>query len=617
MALHLSSTHRTESNQSRFLTLIIILMFMFLVLLTRLWYLQIFQGRKWRVFSEANQVEIRRIPPIRGKILDRNGLVISESRPSFDIVFKPSKMGPIPEEVADQFIKYMDVSAFDSLSLYDQMQSAGPNDLIVFLKDINRDQLARFKAHQYLFPGIEIKVSPARNYPHGKMGSHFLGYLGEISRKELSKLGENDESNYQMGDVWGISGVEKTYDEVVRGTYGSLPIVVDAFGRETVQEFAKDLLPSFQDQEPIPGNDLVLTIDSKLQHLAEESFVKPSGAIVAMDPRNGEILALVSKPQFEPEKFSRGVSRDYWEELQNDPQNPLYDRSLRGLYPPGSTFKIVTGLAALSEGVIKPEEKVYCPGFYVLGNEVKRCWNRKGHGEVDFHKAIVQSCDVYFYEVGRRLGVDRIAKYSKMFGLSEETGIPINREKSGLIPTEAWKEKRYGIKWVGGETLSVAIGQGFVQVTPIQMAVLVSGVVNGGTINEPRIAMRAQKFDGTLIKTYPTKIKKTVEMDEAIREKLVRALSDVVNLPGGTAYYTGRSNEVLIGGKTGTAQVVNLKSRVQIEDHAWFVAFAPVEKPEIVVSIIVENGGHGGSAAAPIAKKIIEAYLGITHENRT
>lgn len=611
--MHLTSFQR-DDRQAKFVALVVLLLFFFLILLGRMWYLQIFHGRKWRVFSEANRVEIKREPPIRGRVLDRKGRVISESRPSFDLILKPTKMGPKPEEVVEDVLSFLDLREEDPAGLWDQIRNAGPGDTVVLEKDVTRDRLGVFMANQFRFPGAEVQVTPARNYPFGKHGSHFLGYLGEISRPELKKAQEAGDTDYQMGDVWGISGVEKSFEDVLRGVHGSVPMIVNAFGHEIGPEFAHDLIPNFRRQDPVSGEDLVLTIDSDVQKAAEESFVNPSGAVVAMDPRNGDILALFSKPQFEPEKFARGVSRDYWLELHGDTQNPLYDRSLRGQYPPGSTFKMVTGLAALMEGVTKPDEKIYCPGYYVLGNEVKKCWNHKGHGEVDFHKALVQSCDVYFYEMGRRLGVDRIAKYANQFGLGEPTGIAINREKSGLVPTEQWKKDRFGVRWVGGETLSVAIGQGFLNATPIQMAVMVAGLVNGGMVMEPRIAMRAQSFGGDIKKTYPSKVRKTFTMDADAQHRIMKALEDVVNTPAGTAYWSARSEKIRIAGKTGTAQVVSLKSRVKLNDHAWFVAFAPAEKPEIVVSAIVEYGGHGGTTAAPIAKRIIETYLGGEHE---
>jgi penicillin-binding protein 2 len=412
--------------------------------------------------------------------------------------------------------------------------------------------------------------------------------------------------------VWGISGVEKAYENVVRGENGARPFVEDAAGRELGEAFSSDLLPGFQHRNAVAGKDLLLGIDAKVQEAAEASFVHPAGAVVAMDPNNGDVLALVSRPEYSPEEFVRGVSSRYWQQLTKDPLNPLYDRALRGLYPPGSTFKIFTAAAALEENVTNEQDTVFCPGYYQLGRETKRCWKAGGHGTVNFHRAVVESCDVYFYEMGRRLGIERIAKYAKGFGMGTETGIGINREVDGLVPTEAWKQRVYKQPWVGGETLSVAIGQGALQVTPLQLAAAVSAVVNGGTLYRPRITLRAQRRNGQEAQVFQPVTRGKMVLTEAHRQAILKALGGVVNEVGGTAYWSARSSVVPIGGKTGTAQVVGRRSGIKIEDHAWFVAFAPIDNPKIVVSVIVENGGHGGTVAAPIARKVIEAFLGGT-----
>ena len=353
-----------------------------------------------------------------------------------------------------------------------------------------------------------------------------------------------------------------------------------------------------------------MAIDSKLQEEASEAFTHPAGAVVAMDPNNGDVLALLSRPEYEPKNFVRGVSRDYWQLLKEDSLSPLYDRAIRGLYPPASTFKIFTALAILGEKVAHAGEAVFCNGTYKLGRETKRCWKRGGHGWVNFHTALQRSCDVYYYEMSRRLGVNAIAKYAKKYGLGKATGIGINREVSGLIPTEEWKQRVYKQPWVGGETLSVGIGQGFLQTTPVQLATSVSAVVNGGTIYKPRLALRAQTEKGRITEEYPVEERGKVVTNPDHIQKVIDALESVVSHREGTAHWTARSELVDIAGKTGTAQVVSLRSKKKLEHHAWFVAFAPVKNPKIVVSIIVENAGHGGDVAAPIAKRMIESYLG-------
>jgi penicillin-binding protein 2 len=584
--------------------------FLFASLIGRIWYLQIFQGRKFKQFSEENRIELRKVPAMRGRILDRRGAVIADSRASFDLKLRAHYV----EDLSATMERLGGLLSLDGSVIHKvetRVRANNPYESIPVKQDMSRDELARILVRQYSFPGVDIVHTPARSYPFGDHGSHLLGYLGEISKKDLAHLKEDGDATYDQGDVWGISGVEKEYDVELRGESGSQPYVEDAKGRELGIESSGDLLPAFQPRDPTRGLDLVLAIDAKVQETAEQAFTGQSGAVIALDPNNGDVLALLSRPEYSPEKFVRGVSSDYWGELMEDSRNPLYDRALRGLYPPGSTFKIVTAAAALTENVVTPEEKIFCPGTYRLGREVKHCWKKGGHGYMNFRDAIKHSCDVYFYEMGRRLGVDRIAKYAKAFGMGRATDIGINREENGLVPTEAWKRKVYNQPWVGGETLSVAIGQGFLQITPIQMAVALSAIVNGGRVFRPRIALRTQDDEKRLSEEFKVEEKSNTQLPEKTVLLIRDALGAVVNEPGGTAYGS-RSLLVQYGGKTGTAQAVGLSSAVKLGDHAWFIAYAPVEQPKIVVTVIVEHGGHGASVAAPIAKKVIEAYLGGT-----
>lgn len=609
MAIRLTSTFPQEEYRSRFVWSAIVILVMFGLLLGRVWHLQIFNGQKWRAFSEANRIEIKRIPSMRGRVLDRNGVVIAESRPSFDLMMTPAHLEETPKRILEKLSQLLKWKNFDSQAVLKKVSRSNPHDEVVVKRDISRDELAYFLVSQHAFPGIAVIDSPARSYPFQMSGSHFLGYLGEVNKDDFRRLKVSEDLEYRLGDVWGISGVEKTFEQYLRGKYGSYPLVEDAKGKPVGEELSEDLLPAFRKQEPVSGQDLLLSVDIHLQQVAENAFRHPVGAVVAMDPNNGDVLALVSRPEYAPEKFVRGVSSTYWNELLQDPDNPLYDRALRGLYPPGSTFKFITAWAALAEKLVTPDEEIVCPGYYRLGRETKRCWKRGGHGAVNLHGALVQSCDVYFYEMGKRLGVDRIAKYAEELGLGSVSGIGINREEKGLIPTQAWKKKVYGQPWVEGETLSVAIGQGALQISPLQLAIAFSALVNGGKVIQPRIVLKTQRFDGKVKTTFPEVIRETASIDQEYRHLIMQALGGVVNEKDGTAYWTARSQKVQIGGKTGTAQVVALKWGKKIEDHAWFIAFAPIQNPKIVVSVIVENGGHGGVTAAPIAKKVIEAYF--------
>ncbi|MFH1262803.1 MAG: penicillin-binding protein 2 [Pseudomonadota bacterium] len=610
MSLKLQDSSPQEDFRSRFAATGVLVAMIFALLLGRAWYLQIFNGRKWREFSEANRIEIKRLPAMRGRVLDRHGRIIADSRPSFDLTMTPAQVGKVAEDTIHRLIDLLSWKDVKPEEILDKLRAGNPNDPVVIKRDMSRDELALFLARQYAFRGVEVIDSPARSYPFGTHGSHLLGYLGEVSRQDLKSLEKEGEVGYRFGDVWGISGIEREYEGVLRGENGGIPIIVDAWGRKVGTEFSDALLPEFQPREPSPGTDLVLAIDGNTQEAAEAAFTHEAGAVVAIDPRNGDVIALVSRPEYAPDQFARGVSHRYWSVLTNDPKNPLYDRTLRGQYPPGSTFKMVTGTAALQEKVVSLDEKVFCPGHYRLGRETKKCWKQGGHGWVDFHKAVVQSCDVYFYEMGRRLGVDRIAKYARSYGFGEATGIGINREERGLVPTEAWKQKVYHQPWVGGETLSVAIGQGAMSVTPIQLAVAYAALSNAGKVMQPRIALEARELDGKTVEKYPPRVRHQFSLDPTNWRAILDGLGGVVNEPGGTAYFSGRSALFKIGGKTGTAQTVGKGASVNLGDHAWFVAFAPVDEPRIAVAVIVEHGGHGGTVSAPIARKVIETYLG-------
>jgi penicillin-binding protein 2 len=619
MSIRVPSGSIESETRNRFQVVNVLLVVLFVTLGIRVWFLQIFQGKKFRQFSEENRIELKKIPAMRGKILDRNGQVLAESRASFDVVLTRQYLEENLNETLDRLGKILSWTEAERKKAATKVLSTHPSEEVAIKNDVSRDQLARLLSRQYSFPGVDVVHTPARTYPYGDHGSHVLGYLSEINAEEFKKLKKDPNSNtvYELGDVWGISGVEKKYDLILKGENGTQPYVEDAKGRKIdaksgTGEFADDLLPAFQRRDPVRGKDLVLTIDSRVQEAAELAFDKDAGAAVAIDPNTGDVLTLLSRPEYSPERFVRGVSSDYWSQLLDDPLNPLYDRALRGLYPPGSTFKFIMGAALLAEKVASAQDVIFCGGSYRLGREVKSCHKKEGHGWMNLHNAIKYSCDVYFYEMGRRLGIENIAKYASGFGLGQPTNVGINREEKGLVPTEEWKRRVYRQPWVGGETLSVAIGQGALQTTPMQMAVALASFVNGGKIVTPRIAIRSQTEDGKPVEKFDVKSRPAIQLDPKIIEAVRNGMVAVVNEPGGTAYWSGRSQSIIIGGKTGTAQTVGRGYGSGKGDHAWFVAFAPADAPKIVVSIILEHSGHGGVVAAPIAKKIIEAYLGET-----
>ncbi len=614
MGLH--STDILHDYKRRIQITIWVMAVFFLIMGLRFFYLQILKGKQLLEFSENNRIDKRVVKALRGKIYDKDGVLIADNRASFDLSLVRGYAQQDLEQIIYKMKSFLnwDLEESSIEALVKRAKATRPYDPFIVKKDISWEDLARATARGYWLNGVRILDQPVRDYTNGDFLVHAIGYMGEIGRRTLEeKRKTNPEQNYLMGDYIGLSGIEKLKEVNLRGENGMVPIVQDARGRELGEEVSMDLLPSFRKKEPIPGDNVYLTIDFRLQKIVEEAFDKDAGAVVAIDPYTGEIRALLSRPSFSPTLFTRGVSGEYWAKLMLNTKNPLYDRALRGHYPPGSVFKIVTAVAALSEGIIKPDFQVYCKGHYRLGRETKRCWKRSGHGLLKLREAIRHSCDVYFYELGNRLGIDTIAKYARMFGLGERTGIGINHEHKGLVPDSEWKQRIFKQPWVGGETLSVAVGQGYLNTTPIQIVRMLATLVNGGRLFKTGIIKKVETYDGEIISEHKPEMIRRLDIDKDVFEIVKDALVSVVNEPGGTAYWTVRLKHLKVAGKTGTAQVVRLDSARQDleehQDHAWFVAYAPVEKPQLVLCVMVEHGGHGSSAAGPIAKKILSEYF--------
>jgi penicillin-binding protein 2 len=592
------------NKQIRWATLFVLVVFSVLIL--RLWFLQIMNGPVYRSKSEHNRIRLQDISPFRGIIFDRNGEVLVDNRPSYDLYI-------IPEEVQDKgrllesLNRLIGLDPGSTGGWLDKVSRGLPFKPVCVKRDISRNELATIETHRFNLPGILIKVKQQRRYISGKLASHLLGYMGEITKQQL-RAGEYP--NNKSGDLIGKSGVEWKWQTVLNGKRGGEQVEVDAAGR---------IIKVVSRKPPVSGADIYLTIDKNLQVLAEKALSGKKGAIVAMDPRDGEILALASSPPYDPNLFVGGIDKASWENIVSSEDSALQNRALTGLYPPGSVFKIIIALAGLQEGVIDPAEELFCNGTYSLGRSKYRCWKKYGHGKVGFHRALVESCDIYFYKMGRRLGVDRIASYAKKFGLGEKTGIDVGREKSGLIPTKEWKLKRWGSPWQAGETVSLSIGQSFILVTPIQMATMISAVFNGGVVHKPQLTKRIGKTRADKVHRSSLKARVRLGIRQEHLELVRKALIGVVNEPRGTGS-KARVKDITVAGKTGTAQVVALKKGkgpydqkevpFKFRDHAWFVAVAPAEKPKIAIVILIEHGGHGGSTAAPIAKEIIGAYLG-------
>jgi penicillin-binding protein 2 len=536
-------------------------------------------------------------------VFDHRKQLLVDSRPSFDLLFVPEDADQ-PEETLRQLAKFLGWPEQDVLARYEENKSRPAFEEIVLGKDVDWRSVVAVETHQLQLPGVTLRIRARRSYLLNGMAAHLLGYVGEITRNQLKS---QSDKGYTMGDEVGQFGMEKELETYLRGRNGGQQVEVDALGRR---------VGVLYEVEDVPGYSVFLTLDRDLQETAARALEGKEGSIVVLDVNSGAVRALVSAPAFDPNIFARGIAAKEWRAVLNDPMRPLNNRAAHGQYPPGSTFKIVLGIAALEEGVIRPEQTIFDPGFLVVGNRSFRDWRPHGHGTVDFHKAIVESCDVYFYQVGQKLGVDLIAKYARLFGLGEKTGIAIDDEKGGLIPDTQWKMKRFRQPWYPGETPSVAIGQGYVTVTPLQMANLMAAVANGGTLFRPWYIQRVESLEGEVVREYgPEKIR-SIPLKDSTLEQVRSALRDVVHGGGGTAA-SGRSAVVEIAGKTGTAQVAEMRGATVksenlaylIRDHAWFVAYAPAQKPEIAVAVLVEHGGHGGSAAAPLAKQVIEKYF--------
>jgi len=569
-----------------------------LILFVRLWYLQAVRGAYYYEQAENNRIRPVKIRPPRGIIYDRNGRPLVENVLTFDISL-------VPEDTLDldaTIKKLSSITKVDQNSIRQALEDASSirtkYEPVKIKEEAPWEEVTIVESHQDDLPGVIIEPEHRRHYPYGGMASHQLGYIGKVSQLQR-KLEQTD-----IGLLTGQGGLEKIYDKLLRGTAGKRMIQVNAAGRKV-----KDL----GIEEPKLGKDIYLTIDLDVQQAAEESLGSRTGSVVAMDPNSGEILAMVSHPNYDPNLFPRGIAPKDWTRLTNDPSHPLYNRAIQSVYPPGSTFKILVALAGLETGIINPEEKVTCNGFIKSGKQTFRCWIKHGHGPVAFHEALVESCDVYFYTMGERIGFDRISEYATKLGLGNLTGIQLPDEKPGLIPTPDWKKKRTGESWYPGDSYINSIGQGFVLVSPIQAVRMMSAVANGGHIYRPVLIKQSRDRETGAVKPFPLERGRDAHLNPKTLEVLRHALAGVVIEPKGTGH-AARTPTATVAGKSGTAQVIaqkipGKKLTEKTQDHAWFVAYAPVENPKIAVAVLVEHGGHGGGAAAPVARRVIEEYL--------
>ncbi len=575
----------------------------FALMAGRLFYLQILMGSHYRELSVNNCLRKQRIEPLRGLIFDRSGRLLVDNRPSYDLRIIPNDVRNL-DETAHRLSELISADPEEIKKKVENNRGAYGYSSILVERDISRNLMAVLLSRSYELPGIIIATGSRRNYIYDSLGSHLIGYLGEITQDELGQ----DKYPYKRGgDMVGRYGAEKAFESQLSGVPGAKIVQVNATG---------NVVDVIENQSAKPGHNLYLTIDFRLQKKAESLLSGKTGAITAIDPENGDVLAMASSPGFSQNAFVDGLNDSTWNALINDPKRPLRNKVVQGEYPPASTYKIVTAMAALEEGAMDKATTVYCPGYFRFGNRVYRCWKEGGHGRMHIVEAISQSCDVFFYQAGKRLGVDRIAEYARGCGLGGKTGVALDHEAKGLVPTAQWKKRTLGVPWQPGENLSIAIGQGFNLATPLQMAMLISAVANNGTLYKPNIMKSVRSVQGGIVEKSGSEEAAKLPADKESLEIIKKGLYDTVNNRRGTAYWYVRSKEIDICGKTGTAQVVGRKYedekgevKKKYRPHAWFIGYAPAENPQIAVSVLIEHGGGGSSVAGPVAKEMMLSYL--------
>jgi penicillin-binding protein 2 len=584
---------------------------LFTLLVGRFFFLQVAQHEYFHTLAENNRISIVPVIPNRGLILDRNGIVLAHNYSAYTLEITPSKIQDL-EATINGLAALVDIQPRDRKRFKKLLEESRNFESLPIRARLNDIEVARFTANRFRFPGVDIKARLFRHYPKGELASHAIGHIGRINEDDLDRLEASDDmANYRGSDHIGKLGIEQSYEKQLHGVTGFEQVETDAGGRA---------IRTLSRRAPVSGNNLTLTIDSRLQKIAEKAFGQYRGALVAIEPKSGEVLAFISKPGFDPNLFIDGIDPVNWDALNNSPDKPLNNRALRGQYPPGSTFKPFMALAGLELGKRTSAYTISDPGFFTLpGNAHRyRDWKVGGHGSVDLHKSIVISCDTYYYGLANDLGPDNIFNFIGQFGFGKKTGIDIEGETTGLLPSREWKMKRYKQKWYAGDTISVGIGQGYNLATPLQLAFATAVLANNGTVIRPHLVRSI--YDSVTNQTLTVPAAKpvaTLALKPENLELVRRAMIDVT-LPGGTAARVGVGAPYLTAGKTGTAQVIAIKqtekyveSRVseRNRDHALFIAYAPADDPKIAMAILVENGGHGGSIAGPIARMILDYFL--------
>lgn len=576
-------------------------------------YLQVIRGDELRKYSEANRLKKEKLRPFRGMIFDREGKVVVDNRASFDVVVF-SQYYPFTTSSNERLASVLNMPLPELTRRLAKARKMPRFISYLLRSDVSKETIAAIEMDSLGFPGVDIEATVRRKYPYGGLSGQLLGYIGEVSERDLKR---DKTKQLKRRDTIGKFGLERQYDSLLRGVNGLGYVEVDAMGRRREWEKGERMLGFVMKTDPISGNALQLTLDIDLEMVADQALKDRdvNGSVVAIDPRNGEILVMLNNPTYDPDSLSgREVSSKVWKALSENPFRPLRNRAIQDHYPPGSTFKMIVALAGLSEGVINKHRSTKCHGSFRFGRRSFGCW--KTHGEKAMISAIRESCDVYFYKLGLALGIDNIAKYARLFGLGSKTGVRLSGEQPGIVPDTEWKKKNLGEAWYPGETLSVAIGQGYVMSTPIQMAVAFATFANGGFFYRPYLVQKIEGLDGRVMKQNSPELIRKIDLNPKHFETVKEGLYQVVNHKKGTARFA-RSKIVDISGKTGTSQVRRFKNikdtkcrdRDLLErHHGWFVGYAPRKNPEIVVAVIGEHA-CSGSSMSPVVKKVIEAYF--------
>jgi len=580
-----------------------LIIFIFLVLLIKFFYLQIIQFNLYSSLSTSNRIKIIPIPAIRGQILDRNGEILAANKLIYTLEIDPEMKLDL-NKIKNQLSDIVEITKYDIKKYNKIFKESHYSSTLPIKTNLSTIEVAKFVANNYKYPNIILKHKFSRSYPKEKSGAHFIGYINRINKKDIKKLKKSNNYKSYMGlDHIGQTGIEFFYENKLHGFPGYKKIEVDANNK---------VIRTIETVEPTHGKDIILSVDYKIQKVAEKAFGSYKGAMVAMNPKNGEVIAYVSQPTFNPNLFTNGIDEINWKRLNSSIHKPLLDRVVSGLYPPGSTIKPFVAFAALENNVRNPPFSIQDKGFFIMPNSSKifKDWKKGGHGEVDIIKAIAVSCDTFFYGLGIELGIPKLNNMLRKFGFGDKTNIDIPNEKKGLIASPKWKKNKYKKKWYQGETAITAIGQGYTQTTPIQLALATTKLINPNNIIQPYL------FQQNISPKYMKKELENIKENKNL--SLVKEGMSLVTKEGGTAAFIGRTTDYNVSAKTGTAQVFGLKEGQvyneatlpdRLKDHALFIAFAPSENPELVIAIVIENGGHGGSTAGPIAKKVFDAYI--------